>query len=198
MIDIGIKGRLKHFKEKQIPIRFSFFVLRNGLSLLVIITCFAPAHLPGYVSIIALLLIGALAGVWFLKPEWTNGILRLSIYMLIPYLLYFSQTAPAGLLTSVMVKRLYIVFSGVIVFFAVMTLKFTRRRRGFKATPMDFLILFIALVVPNLPDLGITGHHLGLMAAQIITILFSYEVLIGELRNEIKGLCVATVIALES
>lgn len=68
-----------------------------------------------------------------------------------------------------------------------MTLKLTRRRKGFKATPMDFLILFIALVVPNLPGLGITGHHLGLMTAQIIIILFSYEVLIGELRNDSRG-----------
>jgi len=196
LIDIGIKGRLKTLKEKQIPIRFSFAVLRYGLPLLVLMICFAPQHLPGYFSIIALQLIVAMVGVWFFKPEWTNGILRLSLYLLVPYLLYFSQTDPAGFFQMAIVKRLYTVFSGSVVFFAVMTLKFTRRRKGFKATPMDFLILFIALVVPNLPGLGISEHHLGLMTAQIIVILFSYEVLIGELRNDLRGLCGATLIVL--
>jgi len=95
LIDIGIKGRLKQVKKKMIPIRLSFFVLRNGLPLLMIITCFAPNALPAYFSIIALQLIAALVGVWFLKPEWTNGMLRLSLYLLVPYLLYFSQTDPA-------------------------------------------------------------------------------------------------------
>jgi len=196
LIDIGIKGRLKVLKEKKIAIRLSFSVLRFGLPLLMIGTCFAPENLPTYFSIIALQLIGALIGVWYVKPEWTNGILRLSLYLLVPYLLYYSQTQPAGFFEIALVKRLYIVFSGSVVFFTVMTLKFTRRQKGFKATPMDFLILFIALVVPNLPGIGISGHHLGLMTAQIIIILFSYEVLIGELRHDLKGLCAATVVAL--
>jgi len=191
-----IKGRLQVFKEKKVAIRFSYFVLRYSLPVLVLITCFVPDKLPTYFSAIALLLIGALLVAWLSSPRWMSGVLRLSLYLLVPYLIYFSQVDPSPLFEENMFRRLYLLLSGAIIFFAVMTLKFTMRRKGFKATPMDFLILFIALVVPNLPGLGVKGHGLGLMAAQIIVILFSYEVLIGELRDELKGLGLATMIAL--
>jgi UDP-GlcNAc:undecaprenyl-phosphate GlcNAc-1-phosphate transferase len=58
---------------------------------------------------------------------------------------------------------------------------------------MDFLILFIALVVPNLPDERIQSFHMGLVAAKIIVLFFSYEVLIGELREDLKRLVLATI-----
>jgi len=196
VIDRVIKGRLLILKEKRITIRFSYSILRYGLPVLVVVTCFVPETLPAYFSAIALQLIGALSVALLFKPGWMSGVLRLSLYLLVPYMIYFSQVDPSPLFEEITVRRLYILFSGAVIFFAVMTLKFTLRRKGFKATPMDFLILFIALVVPNLPGLGIEGHRLGLMAAQIIVILFSYEVLIGELRNELKGLGLATIVAL--
>ena len=61
---------------------------------------------------------------------------------------------------------------------------------------MDFLILFIALVVPNLPDESIQSHHMGLIAAKIIILLLSYEVLIGELRRKLNRLGLTTIPAL--
>jgi UDP-GlcNAc:undecaprenyl-phosphate GlcNAc-1-phosphate transferase len=75
---------------------------------------------------------------------------------------------------------------GVMVLFVILTLRFTRRRKGFKTTPMDFLVLFIALLVPNIPDTRIQSLHMGMVAAQIIAFLFGFEVLIGELRGELK------------
>jgi UDP-GlcNAc:undecaprenyl-phosphate GlcNAc-1-phosphate transferase len=72
---------------------------------------------------------------------------------------------------------------GVLALFTVLTLKFTRRQKGFKATPMDFLILVIALVVPNLPDPMIRSVHMGELAVKIIVLFFSFEVLLGELRG---------------
>ena len=90
----------------------------------------------------------------------------------------------------------YDVAIGVLALFVVMTLKFTRRRKGFKATPLDFLILVIALVVPNLPDPQIRSFNMGLLAAKIIVMFFSFEVLLGELRGELNRLAVSTLAAL--
>ena len=58
---------------------------------------------------------------------------------------------------------------------------------------MDFLILFIALVIPNLPDERIQSYHIGLIAAKIIILLLSYEVLIGELRRKLNRLGLTTI-----
>ena len=61
---------------------------------------------------------------------------------------------------------------------------------------MDILILLFALVIPNLPDERIQSWQLGLVAAEIVVLFFSYEVLKVELRLGTKKLSVATLVAL--
>ena len=58
------------------------------------------------------------------------------------------------------------------------------------------IVLFIALVVPNLPIMEIRSYHLGIMAAKTITLLYSYEVLLGELRDQFGKVTVFTLAAL--
>jgi hypothetical protein len=71
-----------------------------------------------------------------------------------------------------------------------------RRKKGFKATPMDFLILLIALVVTNLPDSFISGLHMGFIAAKLIVLYFGFEVLTGELRGELSKIALGLLAAL--
>ena len=78
--------------------------------------------------------------------------------------------------------------------FIVLTLKFTRRQKGFKLSPMDFLIVFIVLVASILPEQGLRNYHVGMLASKIILLLFGYEVLIGELRGGLARLGLATTV----
>ncbi len=80
-----------------------------------------------------------------------------------------------------------------LVIFVILTLKFTRRKRGFKATPMDFLIFFIALIAPYVAGTYTKHGEIGAMAAKTIMLFFSFEVLIGELRSRFDKLTFATV-----
>jgi UDP-GlcNAc:undecaprenyl-phosphate GlcNAc-1-phosphate transferase len=84
---------------------------------------------------------------------------------------------------------------GVLSFFVILTLKYTRRRKGFKFSSMDILILFVALVVPNLPDENIKRYHMGLLAAKIIVFFFAHEVISGELRVDLKRFRIAIILA---
>ena len=81
----------------------------------------------------------------------------------------------------------------VLIFFVVLTLKFTRRKRGFKATTMDFLILVIALAAPYIAGAYTEYKEVGSIAAKTIVLFFSYEVLMGELRNKTNRLTFAMV-----
>jgi UDP-GlcNAc:undecaprenyl-phosphate GlcNAc-1-phosphate transferase len=140
--------------------------------------------IPGYFAAIAgglsLLILTCL----LIRPSLSATTMRLSLYLVVPFLIYLVESVvrdfPLG------ANRLFHMAFGVMVLFVVLTLKFTRRRKGFKTTPMDFLVLFIALLVPNIPDTRIQSLHMGMVAAQIIAFLFGFEVLIGELRGELK------------
>jgi UDP-GlcNAc:undecaprenyl-phosphate GlcNAc-1-phosphate transferase len=113
---------------------------------------------------------------------------------MIPFLVYLSEKDVAYLINTTLVKA-YAFSFGLLVVFVLLTLKFTRRK-GFKTTPMDFLILFVALVVPYLPDERIRDWQMGLVAAKIVVLFFTFEVLKGELRMDTKKLGITGIMAL--
>ena len=78
----------------------------------------------------------------------------------------------------------------------VLTLKFTRRKQGFKTTPMDFLILFIAFIGPHVLTKYLHIENLTAIAARTVMFYFSYEVLMGELRGKVTGLAAASSLTL--
>ena len=67
---------------------------------------------------------------------------------------------------------------------------------GFKSTPLDFLILLLAVVVPNLPEQSLQAYQLGLIAAKTIVLYFSFEVVMAELRGEFDRFAAVTGVAL--
>jgi UDP-GlcNAc:undecaprenyl-phosphate GlcNAc-1-phosphate transferase len=113
---------------------------------------------------------------------------------MIPFLVYLSEKDVAYLIDTTLVKA-YALSFGVLTVCVLLTLKFTRRK-GFTPTPMDYLILFVALVVPYLPDGKIREWQMGLVAAKIVVLFFTYEVLKEELRLDTKKLGLAGIMAL--
>ena len=187
-----MKGKLKVLKEKNILIKVSFRIIEVGVPSLLLITCFIPASVPRYFALFSMGFLGLTLVVWLFNKQWLDMALRFSLYLTIPFVVYLGETDLAGWVSYKFVNPYNLSFVFLVVF-VILTLKFTRRTKGFKTSPMDFLILFIALVVPNLPDERIQSYHMGLVAAKIIVLYFSYEVLIGELRDDLKRLVLFTL-----
>jgi len=186
LVDTVIKGRLKALLSQQIIIKTTFRVFQVIFPLLFLATCIAAPRLqPSFLFLYAGLL-GLVVLVWVVKRDYLAGALRLGVYLLVPVMVYLSQSQPPAWLYG-WVLRLYNLSFGVLALFVILTLRFTRRR-GFKSTPLDFLILFVAVIVPNLPDEQIRSYQLGFIATKIIVFFFSYEVLMGELRGRLPWL----------
>ncbi len=194
-IDDAIRGRLKIIRDNNWTVRISFSVLRIVIPLFLLISCFLPAKVPGYVSVIALCFgLSVLAVRFFAKGHIVNC-LRLVLYMTAPLVFWLIQEGTASWVSRT-VFNLYNFSFGIIAFFVLLTVRFTRRTKGFRTSTMDFLVIFIAVVVPNLPDHSIQSYHLGFLAVEIIVMLFSYEVLLKELRGKVEALTASTLVAL--
>jgi UDP-GlcNAc:undecaprenyl-phosphate GlcNAc-1-phosphate transferase len=66
---------------------------------------------------------------------------------------------------------------------------------------MDFLIIILAVAVPNLPNDYLQEYQYGLVAAKVIMLYFSFEVLLAELRgryNFIAGTIMLALLVLAS
>lgn len=194
VVDTLISSKLAILKEKNILIKTAYGAVRVGLPALFIFACMLPQTYPSYFSLMTACCFAVLVIVRNLKKEWLGFVLRCGLYLSIPFVVYLGEVDISPRVPSELYDFYNLSF-GIIVIFVILTLKYTRRQKGFKTTPMDFLIIFIALVVPQLPDPQIQSYSLGLLAAKIIVLFFSYEVFIGEQRGEFDGIFLSTLAA---
>jgi UDP-GlcNAc:undecaprenyl-phosphate GlcNAc-1-phosphate transferase len=186
---------LKRLKEEGRVIKPAFRILLVGLPLFLVLTCLLPADIPSNAAYGALGFCGLIVAIWLLSPERVGNVLRPVLYLFIPFIAYQSSFSAAGWAKGLPL-RLHNMAFFLLAVHVIMVAKFSKRREGFTSTPLDFLIFFLALVVPNLPDHSLRAYHLGQVAAKIVILYFSYEVLMSESRKELHFLAGATVAAL--
>jgi len=195
-IDSSIKGPLRTLVEKGILIRLSFRAMEFGLPALLLFTAFLPASLPGYTWPLAVTLALGLILLRWARPGWLPFALPVSIYLLVPFLVYFSATGKAGWVGPLTERAQNIAYLW-LTLSIVLVLKFTRRREGFRGTPLDFLVLFlIAVLLPQLPFENLDGQQIRGLSAKLLILFFAIEVLVGELRGKLDRFGAAAVIVL--
>lgn len=195
LIDRLVKEKLKiHIKDRFLVIKVSQIAIEAGLSLLIIITCLLPKSLPGFMSWLGVGFIILILLACLFKPSQESNALRLVVYFLIPLVVYYSEAQFKKIFNPEIILWYNLCFGGV-VFFAIVTLKKTRRKAGFRATPLDFILFFVAIVIPNLPDSSIKGADFGFLAAKIIVFYYIFEVLIGEMRGRQSRFSLSIIIS---
>ncbi|MGD9731534.1 MAG: glycosyltransferase family 4 protein [Desulfamplus sp.] len=167
----------------KFSIRFFFNSLKWGLTILLFLQCLISKEMPAYITAGALLFIVIILVVRKIKPNIKKDIIRVAIYCTIPLVSYFSTVNPYSWMTDEM-SALNNGFFIVVIFFVIATLNLTKRQKGFKVNPLDFLIFIVIIVFPNLPSVHMHDPLLKLVAAKILILFFSYEVFLGELRKE--------------
>ena len=186
---------LRKAKSEGIAIRKLFPALEFGLPFLLIVTCLIPPRLPGHVSWCALAFFGLILAARLFWKERVGDILRITLYLTIPVVVYAGSTAAYGWMKGVPL-RLYTMVFVLLALLDITVSKLSRRREGFKSTPLDFLIVLLAVLVLNLPERSLQEYNLGLVATMIIILYFSYEVLIAEVQMKYDLIVVGTLGAL--
>ena len=212
LVDRIIKGHLQIIVKQGLLIKLSFRVVEYGLPVLLLFSCFIPSAIPDYFHILSavlflLLLIiwlvtmsrlrsGALALYLSIPLSWLRrAVLTLCLYLFIPVLIYVGVTHKAPWFSEEL-ENIYNVVYLVLMAFVILTLKFSRRKKGFKVTTMDFLILFLVFIVPLIGGTYLQYKSMGLIVAMTVMLFFSYEVLIGELRGNLNRLSYLTLASL--
>lgn len=195
VIEDAIKGKLRTIRDNNWTIKISFGMSKLIIPLLFIFSCFLPATVPTYAAVMSSCAIFLIAGAFmFFKKKYLRECLRLVLYLTIPIVFYLAEEGRSAWMNGNVLFLYHLLFV-IVGIFVIMTVKFTRRKKGFKVSTMDFLIIFIAVVVPNLTGQLARSHNLGLLAAEIIVFFFGYEVLINELREKFNALTISTLAA---
>jgi len=192
---LRLAGRLRVLKQKGTVIRTTFPLFEFGIPLLALFTCWIAEAIPPYTTPGAGMLALAIILTWVFFRKRLEQVLRIALYLLIPFAVYFSgERVPSWLVGHW--NSFYNMLFGLLALLIVMISKFSRRQNGFKSSPMDFLIIILAVAVPNMPDQFLHEYRVGLIAAKIIMLYFSYEVLLAELRGKLNTVTGFTVVSL--
>ena len=175
------KQSLARVKNSRWIILCTFQLLSFGLPLLLGFTLLLPGVVPGYLTVATLLASALIFYCLCYRRALLGELLRLTLYLLIPFAVYEAQGDPAD---AGALFPLHTLLVSLFAVFNILVSKLSLRREGFQSTPLDFLICFVAIVVPNLPDQNLQAYHLGLVAAKVVILYYSCEVLISELRGK--------------
>lgn len=192
---LGTRSVLAVLVGERFSIKVFFFLLKWGLALVFFVQCVIPSSMPKYMSFGAIVFIALIWGVKIFKPEIKKRALRVSLYCTIPPLLYFSTITPSSWLSGQMLMMNNAAFI-CLVFLVIVTLNLTRRQKGFKVNPLDFLIFIVIIVFPHLPDFYLEVPLIRFAIPKVLILFFSYDVVLGEVRRESSFLDMSVTVAL--
>ena len=133
-----------------------------------------PKQIPWDGGMIAAGLLIALLGSMAVG-RGTAWVVRAGLYVGSTCLMYYSETFPRlfgpEMMTPVNIG--FVILAGLV----VLTIRFAGEDR-FQTTPLDYLIVLLAVVMPFLPDMTAGEVPISLLAAKLIVLFFSFELLL--------------------
>jgi UDP-GlcNAc:undecaprenyl-phosphate GlcNAc-1-phosphate transferase len=153
--------------------------------LFLIMNVFLPGHVPIDVSYAALGLFALVLLGWYFLPGRMPLFVRGGLYVGTAFLMYMTEqsTLPA-------IWPIYVTHSTVLAVIAVLVLISMRFSRGnrFHTTPLDYLMVFFALIIPILPEMRTDMPTLSILAGKLIILYFSFELLLHTFTDRVKQL----------
>lgn len=165
----------------DMPIRF----LAVAVPLFLIAMVFSLNQVPhdvGYFSIIvfAIVLVGLSLSSWIV-PYFVRG----GLYVGTTFLLYVSEDS--GFRTVSGFAMTHNVFFVILAIMVLLSLRFNEESR-FQTTPLDYLMVFLAITFPLLPEVSADISYIGVFAAKLLVLFFSFELLLHVFSDRVRQL----------
>ena len=166
---------------RDLPIRF----LAAVVPLFLIASVFLPAHVPDDVGYMSIALFGiVLLGLSFL-PRLAPYFVRGGLYMGSTFLLYVSDASWMRAVPPI--PMTYHILFGAMAVMVLLSMRFDSQSR-FQTTPLDYLMVCLAVIFPFLPEVSTDISAFGLFAAKLIVLFFSFELLLHAFSDRVKQL----------
>jgi len=166
---------------RDMPIRF----LAAVVPLFLVATVFLPTYVSDDVSYMCIALFGiVLLGLWLL-PRLAPYFVRGGLYLGSTFLLYVID--PSWMRAVSPIPMTYHLLFGAMAVMVLLSMRFDSHSL-FQTTPLDYLMVCLAVIFPFLPEVGTDISAFGLFAAKLIVLFFSFELLLHAFADRVKQL----------
>lgn len=173
-------------------LKISSNVLEIGVILFILGCAFFSTTVPTDIGVASLLLIGLLVFVPLLK-QYGTFTYRLVMFVAIGFCVYLiSIHPPEWLLEQEFISYIYYIAMSMAVFITARLML----RDNFQITPLDYLVIIMALVFGAFQETSFVSPGIMWIAIKMIVLFYSCELVIQNLGRKQYRLTAATVIAL--
>jgi hypothetical protein len=119
---------------------------------------------------------------------------RIAFYAISAFIVYLMQVGPGALTDYGVAQRVfYVLLAGIV----IVGFRFSREKT-FRLTTLDFLVIFAAFAIPNLPGLPFSAPTVGEGIAKVIVLFYGVELILTNLPRGHAGVRYAmyTVLAI--
>jgi len=165
----------------DLPIRF----LAVAVPCFLIALVFVPSNVPADVGYLSIVIFGiVLLGLSF-SPRVAPYFVRGGLYVGTTFLLYVCEEPRYRTMSGV--ATAHNVFFVMVAVMVLLSLRFNEENR-FRTTPLDYLMVFLAVTFPLLPEVSADVSHLGVFGAKLMVLFFSFELLLHAFSNRVRQL----------
>ncbi len=165
--------------------KLPLYMLACAVAVFFLASVFLPSHVPldvGAVALLLSLLLPIGAGIFPSAAPW---FMRVGLYVGGTFVLYLSDQGVSE--TQRIFHTPLNVFFLCLAILIMLTVRFGSAHR-FQTTPLDYLILFLALVIPFLPEIQVEGINVSLLTAKMIVLFFAFELLLDTFAERVKSI----------
>lgn len=158
-------------------------LLGVGVPLFLALSVFVPAQIPSDFGWLAIGLFALLLAGLSVSRRSAPLLVRLGLYIGGAFVVYLSdQTLQGGAIRTA--ENLFFGVAALLVVTAI----HLNRETPFETTPLDYLVLFVSLIVPVLPEIRLAEISLGLLAAKLLVLFFAFELLLSRSSPRLQQL----------
>lgn len=183
---------ISRIPHKKILIKFSHTALESSVALFLLGSALMSNEIPIDIGISSLILLLVLLIVLFSRRK-SEFVYRLVIFITIGFSVYLLSTYSPGWLLN-QVHIIYIYF-GLVTLFVFINARLIIGER-FQITPLDYLVIMMALIIGFIKESGLESAGIVWMAIQLIILFYASELTIQNTMKRLNSLTVAAIITL--
>ncbi len=165
----------------DIPIR----VLSVAVPCFLIGLVFFPSDVPNDVGYLSIVVFGIVLVGLSLSPRIVPYFVRGGLYLGTTFLLYVYESSRVSSMPAVaMIDNMFFV---VVALMVLLILRFNEQNR-FQTTPLDYLMVLLAVLFPFLSEANTDIVYVGVFAAKLMVLFFSFELLLHAFSNRVRQL----------
>ncbi|MGQ0811923.1 MAG: glycosyltransferase family 4 protein [Nitrospiraceae bacterium] len=163
------------------PIR----LLGMTVPVFLVLSIFLPRRVPEDMGYTAIILFGIILTGLLSIPKAAPLLVRGGLYVGSTFVMYLTEQS--AIRADWNVHTLLNVFFMLLAMLVMLTIRFSVGHR-FQTTPLDYLMVFLALIIPILPEMRVGDINLSLLTAKLIVLFFAFELLLHAFSERLTQL----------